>query len=107
MRFMARALQQAMANILRNKAVNFLCLGIIAFTLLVPGIFNFISFQLDRYIGRLSENIEAIFYIRDGGDSTEIEALLRRLQGSLLVKEVGYTSKDQARADFSRQFPEL
>ena len=45
MRFMLHAAQQALANFLRNKMVNFLCLGIIAFTLLVPGIFNYISFQ--------------------------------------------------------------
>ncbi len=107
MKFMLRALQQSLTNILRNKAVNFLCLGIIAFTLLVPGIFNFISYHLDRYISRLSENIEAIFYIRDGGEGTDIEKLLQRMQDNLLVKEVGYTSKDQARTDFSREFPEL
>ncbi len=107
MKFMLRAFQQAMTNILRNKAVNFLCLGIIAFTLLVPGIFNFISFHLDRYISRLSENIEAIFYIRDGSDNAGIEKLLQRMEGSLLVKEVGFTSRDQARTDFSREFPEL
>jgi cell division transport system permease protein len=107
MRFTLRAFQQAMNNILRNKAVNFLCLGIIAFTLLVPGIFNFISFHLDRYISRLSDNIEAIFYIRDGSDGAGIEKLLQRMQGSLLVKEVGFTSRDQARTDFSREFPEL
>jgi len=35
MRFILRAFQQALSNILRNKSVNFLCLGIIAFTLLM------------------------------------------------------------------------
>jgi cell division transport system permease protein len=107
MRFMLRAVQQALSNILRNKSVNFLCLGIIAFTLLVPGIFNFISFHLDRYISRLSENIEAIFYIRDAGDAAGIEALMQRIEGSLLVQEVGFTSREQARGEFAREFPEL
>jgi cell division transport system permease protein len=107
MRFMLRAVQQALSNILRNKSVNFLCLGIIAFTLLVPGIFSFISFHLDRYISKLSENIEAIFYIRDAGDAAGIETLMQRIEGSLLVKDVGFTSREQARADFAREFPEL
>jgi len=107
MRFMLRALQQALSNVLRNKSVNFLCLGIIAFTLLVPGIFSFISFHLDRYISRLSENIEAIFYIRDNSDSAAIEKLLQRIEGNLLVKEVGFTSRDRARLNFAREFPEL
>ena len=107
MRFTLRALQQALGNILRNKSVNFLCLGIIAFTLLVPGIFGFISLHLDRYISRLSENIEAIFYVRDGADQAGVESLMRRIEGSLLVREVGFTSREQARADFAREFPEL
>ena len=107
MKFMLRAVQQAMTNILRNKSVNFLCLGIIAFTLLVPGIFSFISFHLDRYISHLGENIEAIFYIRDHSDAAAIEKLLQRIEGSLLVKEVGFTSRDQARLNFAREFPEL
>ena len=107
MKFMARAVQQALNNILRNKTVNFLCLGIIAFTLLVPGIFNYISFNLDRYISKLSENIEAIFYLRDGGNSADIEKMLQRIQGNLLVKEVGFTSKDKAQMKFTQEFPEL
>ena len=105
MRFMLRAVQQALNNILRNKSVNFLCLGIIAFTLLVPGIFNFISFHLDRYISRLSENIEAIFYIRDNSDAAGIETLMQRIEGSLLVKEVGFTSREQARAELRQGIP--
>ena len=107
MRFMIRAVQQALNNILRNKTVNILCLGIIAFTLLVPGIFNYISFNLDRYINKLSENIEAIFYLRDNGDSAEIEKMLQRIQDNLLVKEVGFTSKEKAQVKFTREFPEL
>lgn len=107
MRFMIYSVQQAMANLLRNKIVNGLCLGIIAFTLLVPGIFNFISFNLERYIDKLSENVEAIFYIKDDGDARAIETLMQRMQANLLVKEVGFTSKDQARTNFSREFPEL
>jgi cell division transport system permease protein len=107
MKFLLHAVQQALTNILRNKTVNFLCLGIIAFTLLVPGIFNYISFNLDRYISKLSENIEAIFYITDGGSDAEIEKLLQRIQGNLLVKEVSFTSKDQAQTNFAHEFPEL
>jgi len=107
MKFMFHALGQATANLLRNKMVNSLCLGIIAFTLLVPGIFNYISFNLERYIGKLSENVEAIFYIKDDSDSETIEKLLQRIQANLLVRDVGFTSKDQARTKFAGEFPEL
>jgi cell division transport system permease protein len=107
MKFIFRAVQQALANFLRNKMVNVLCLGIIGFTLLVPGIFNYVSFNLDRYISKLSENIEAIFYIKDDSDGSAIEKLLQRIQANLLVKEVVFTSKDQAKINFASEFPEL
>jgi cell division transport system permease protein len=107
MKFIFRAVQQALANFLRNKMVNILCLGIIGFTLLVPGIFNYLSFNLDRYISKLNDNIEAIFYLKDDSDDGAIEKLVQRIQGSLLVKEVGFTSRDQAKLNFSREFPEL
>ncbi len=107
MKFIFRAVQQAMANFLRNKMVNSLCLGIIAFTLLVPGIFNYISFNLERYINKLSENVEAIFYLKDDSDGSAIEKLVQRIQANLLIKDVGFTSKDQARINFSSEFPEL
>jgi len=107
MKFIIRAVQQALANLLRNKIVNSLCLGIIAFTLLVPGIFNYISFNLERYINKLSENVEAIFYIKDDSDGSAIEKLMQRIQANLLVKEVGFTSKNDAETNFSREFPEL
>jgi len=107
MKFLFHSFKQAMANLLRNKMVNVLCLGIIAFTLLVPGIFNYISFNLERYINKLSENVEAIFYIKDDSDGGAIEKLLQQIQANLLVKEVGYTSKDQAKLKFAGEFPEL
>jgi cell division transport system permease protein len=107
MKFLWHAFRQAMANLLRNKMVNSLCLGIIAFTLLVPGIFNYISFNLERYINKLSENVEAIFYIKDDTDGDTIEKMLQHIQASLLVKEVGFTSRDQAKTKFAAEFPEL
>jgi cell division transport system permease protein len=107
MKFLIYSFRQALANLSRNKIVNGLCLGIIAFTLLVPGIFNFISFNLDRYINKLSENVEAIFYIRDDSGADAIEKLMQRIQANLLVKEVGFTSRDEAKTNFSREFPEL
>lgn len=107
MKFIFHAVQQALANFLRNKMVNILCLGIIGFTLLVPGIFNYVSFHLDRYISKLDDHIEAIFYIKDGSDGGAIEKLLQRIQTSLLVKDVSFTSRDQAQTNFAREFPEL
>jgi len=73
----------------------------------VLGIFNYIAFNLDRYSSKLTESIEAIFYLKEKADPASIQALVRRLQANLLVKEVGYTSRQEAEMKFSQDFPEL
>lgn len=94
-------------NIVRNKLVNFLCFGIIAFTLLIFGIFNYITYNLEVFTQGFSKNIKAIFYFQNDVRQNEVELLMAKLKENLLVKNVTFTSKNQAEVDFSRQFPEL
>jgi len=97
----------AVQNIVRNKLVNFLCFGIIAFTLLIFGIFNYITYNLEVFTQGFSKNIKAIFYFQDNVRQDEVELLIAKLKENLLIKDVTFTSKNQAEVDFSRQFPEL
>lgn len=92
---------------MRNKLITFLSFGIIAFTLLIFGIFNYITYSLEVFTDGFSKNIKAIFYFKDDVKPDEVELLLKKLEESLLVKDVVFTSKSQAETDFSRQFPEL
>jgi len=97
----------AVKNIARNKLINFLSFGIIAFTLLIFGIFNYLTFSLETFTDNFSKNIEAIFYFNEDVDPAEIDILLGELKGNLLVEDVTFNSKSQAEIIFSRQFPEL
>jgi len=97
----------AVKNIARNKLINFLSFGIIAFTLLIFGIFNYLTFSLETFTDNFSKNIEAIFYFNEDVEQAEIDILLGELKGNLLVEEVTFNSKSQAEIIFSRQFPEL
>lgn len=101
------SLQNATKNILRNKLINLLCLGIIAFTLLIYGIFNYVSYSLDIVTREFSKNIEAIFYFKDGVPEQEIDRLIQKVKQNLLVEKVVYRSENQAETNFIRQFPEL
>lgn len=107
MNLLKSTLVNAVKNIARNKLINFLSFGIIAFTLLIFGIFNYLTFSLETFTDSFSKNIEAIFYFNENVEQTEIDLLLGKLKGSLLVEEVTFNSKDQAEIIFSRQFPEL
>ncbi len=107
MKFLSQALRNALENIGRHKLVNFLCLGIIAFSLFVVGVFWFISQNLDAYVGKLGDSIAAIFYLKDGTLPDRSEALLSRVQQGLLVQEARLVSPEEARRRFLRDFPEL
>lgn len=107
MNLLKTTIGNAVKNILRNKLINFLSLGIIAFTLLIFGIFNYLTYSLESFTDNFSKNIEAIFYFNENVDQGEIDLLLEKLKNSLLVEDVVFNSKNQAEIIFSREFPEL
>jgi len=107
MDLLKKSLSNAINNILRNKLINFLCLGIISFTLLTLGIFNYISYNLEIFTQNFSKNIEAIFYLKNDVKDKEIKAQINKIKESLLVDEVVYKSRDEAEISFLSQFPEL
>ncbi|MDQ1353764.1 MAG: Cell division protein FtsX [Acidobacteriota bacterium] len=107
MNLLQSTLNNAFISISRNKLINFLSFGIIAFTLLIFGIFNYLSYSLETFANEFSKNIEAIFYFKDNVEQPEIDLLLKKLKESLLVEDVTFSSRDQAEIAFSRQFPEL
>lgn len=107
MDLLKKSLINAINNILRNKLINFLCLGIISFTLLTLGIFNYISYNLEIFTQNFSKNVEAIFYLKNDVKEKEIKAQISKIKGSLLVDEIIYKSRDEAEINFLAQFPEL
>ena len=107
MKLLRISLSNATKNIVRNKLISILCLGIIAFTLLIYGIFEYLAHSLDRVTREFSKSIEAIFYFKDQTGEEAIAELVQRVRENLLVDLVVYKSKQQAELNFSRQFPEL
>lgn len=107
MRFLWQAFRMAIQNLMRNRTINLLCLGIIAFTLLVLGIFQFVSFNLNQYINHLSRNISAIFYLNHDIDPGARGAFLNEIQGSLLVQKVDFITNQEAMTRFINDFPDL
>jgi len=101
------ALRNGFTHILRNRLVSLLSLSVIAFALLIFGVFDFVNHQIDSYINNFSKNVEAIFYLKDQANFKEIQQLADRLKGNALVKEITFISQDQALRDFNNQYPDL
>jgi cell division transport system permease protein len=107
MNLFIHSVKSAINNIIRSKLINFLSLGIIALTLLIFGIFNYITHSLEKFTNTFSKNIEAVFYLHDQVNSDQVNALIKNIQESLLVSEVKLISRQQASVEFSRKFPDL
>ena len=107
MNLLQSTLNNAFISITRNKLINFLSFGIIAFTLLIFGIFNYLTYSLESFANEFTQNIEAVFYFKDNVEQSEIDLLINKLKESLLVEDIAFNSRDQAEIIFSRQFPEL
>ena len=107
MNLIKTAIINSVINILRNKVINILSLGIIAFTLLIFGIFNYLSLNIENFTQNFSKNIVAIFYFNEGVEKKLIDDLTERLENNVLVDSVTYFSENQSEIQFTREFPEL
>jgi len=107
MNLIKTAIVNSIINILRNKIINILSLGIIAFTLLIFGIFNYLSLNIENFTQNFSKNIVAIFYFNEDIDKKVIDNLTERLEKNVLVESVSYFSENQSEIQFTREFPEL
>ena len=76
MNLLKTTFKNAVKNILRNKLITFLSFGIIAFTLLIFGIFNYITYSLEVFTDGFSKNIKAIFYFKEDARLDEMELLV-------------------------------
>jgi len=107
MNLLKTAIINSIINILRNKVINILSLGIIAFTLLIFGIFNYLSLNIENFTHNFSKNIVAIFYFNEGVEKKSINELTEKLESNVLVESVIYFSENQSEIQFTREFPEL
>ncbi|MCK5222634.1 MAG: permease-like cell division protein FtsX, partial [Candidatus Aminicenantes bacterium] len=107
MNLLKTAIINSIINIMRNKVINMLSLGIIAFTLLIFGIFNYLSLNIENFTQNFSKNIVAIFYFNEGVEKKLIDDLTERLEKNVLVDSVTYFSENQSEIQFTREFPEL
>lgn len=104
---MISSFNQALQNIFRNKWINFLSLTIISFTLMIFGIFNYLTFSLESFINRFAKETEAIFYLKDNTNNEQVDQLMDRIRDNLLVEDISFTSRNQAQSQFLDQFPDL
>jgi cell division transport system permease protein len=106
-----RALQyfftEAFESLWRGQRAALLSMLTIAAGLFVLGFFLMVNANLQRIIGRWSDAAELAVYLRDDAAPQQIATINELLTKSGLASSVTHVSKDQAKQEFARDFPDL
>jgi cell division transport system permease protein len=106
-----RALQyffsEAVLSLWRDRRIAALSTLTIAAGLFVLGFFLMVNTNLQRLVGRWTEAAELAVYLKDDATPPQVAAIRAAIDQSGLAESVRQYSKDDARRQFARDFPEL
>jgi cell division transport system permease protein len=105
MRRLTYLIVEAFANIRRNRTTSLIAVATTAFTLVCFGLFLLLYLNLKGITGALKGDIKVIVYLQDDLGAPSLADLQRRIKTEREVAAVSYVSKEQALADFRKQFP--
>jgi cell division transport system permease protein len=98
---------EAVESLWRSRKAAVLSMLTIAAGLFVLGFFLMINANIQRIVGRWSDAAELAVYLRDDARPDQIATINEMLTKSGLAAAVQYVSKDDARREFARDFPDL
>lgn len=98
---------EAVESLWRNRKAALLSMLTIAAGLFVLGFFLMINANIQRIVGRWSDAAELAVYLRDEAQPEQIATINQILTTSGLAESVQLFSKDDARREFARDFPDL
>jgi len=98
---------EAAESLWRNRRASVLSMLTIAAGLFVLGFFLMINANIQRIVGRWSDSAELAVYLRDEAQPGQIATINEMLTKSGLAASVQFLSKDEARREFARDFPDL
>jgi len=107
MRALSYFFGEAAESLWRSRRAAALSILTIAAGLFVLGFFLMVNANLQRVIGRWTDAAELAVYVRDDARPEQVAALNEMITKSGLTSSVQFLSKDEARREFARNFPDL
>lgn len=106
-----RALQyffsEAAESLWRNRRAAALSMLTIAAGLFVLGFFLMINANIQRIVGRWGDAAELAIYVRDDAKPEQVTTINEMIAKSGLASSIQFFSKDDARREFVKDFPDL
>jgi cell division transport system permease protein len=107
MRAVAYFFNEAAESLWRSRRAALLSMLTIAAGLFVLGFFLMVNANLQRVIGGWTSAAELAVYLRDDARPEQVSGLNEMIGRSGLASSVQYFSKEDARREFARDFPDL
>jgi cell division transport system permease protein len=98
---------EAFSNLWANRFNNFVSIAIISFSVFTLGLFLLTAENLNRFIGRWTENIQISVFLDKNMTRQQAAPLENVIKHSPLVERYTYVSKDQALQRFRSYYPAL
>ena len=98
---------EAGESLWRNRRAASLSMMTIAAGLFVLGFFLMINANLQRIVGHWGDAAELAIYVRDDAKPEEVATIQEMITKSGLASSVQFFSKDDARREFVKDFPDL
>lgn len=107
MRALSYFMSEAAESLWRTRRASLMSVLTIAAGLFVLGFLLMINANLMRIVGGWTGTAEMAVYFRDDASSQQVAAVKDVLAKSGLTAAIQYLSKDDARREFARDFPDL
>ena len=98
---------EAAESLWRNRRAAGLSTLTIAAGLFVLGFLVLVNANIERIVGRWSDAAELAVYLRDDAQQEQVNSVKEMIEKSGLTSSIQYFSKDDARAEFAKDFPDL
>jgi cell division transport system permease protein len=107
MRALSYFFSEAAESLWRSRRAAALSTLTIAAGLFVLGFFLMINANIERVVGRWADAAELAIYLRDDAPQEQVNIVSDLLTKSGLAASVQYLSKEDAKKEFARDFPDL
>ncbi|HET9963036.1 MAG TPA: permease-like cell division protein FtsX [Nitrospiraceae bacterium] len=105
MRRVLYLLREAAANVLVNRTTTMVAVATTAFTFACVGVFLLLYVNLRAMALSLEQDIQVIVYLQDEASTQTVQDVEWVLKADRSIASLLYVSKEQALADFQKQFP--
>ena len=100
-------LQEAFSNLWTNRLNNFVSISIITFSLFTFGLFLLTAGNLNKLIGRWTENVQVNVFLQKGTPREEVRRLESIIKSTACVSRYAYIGEEEALRRFHTYYPSM